>query len=317
MATRRTLRRATSGVAVLSAGLMLAACGSDDDSSSSSGSDGEVSGELRTFTYADTVHETKLANFKKNNPDVEVRTATFESNDEAAAKIKAGFKADVVEVCLDEQGPLIDAGMLQPIDTSRLENWDDLDPTFRDAAGVAAIDGEVSMVPTQAGAVGIIYDKDEFPDGVDSWATLFDSEYDGRAAMDGGYWLTPFAIKAMANGNTDPMNLDDDEVARDPGRADRSARRPLPGVRSVGRRHGQPVQVRRDRDLRRRPFHRRRHRQGWRKRRLGSARRRRAVVGVWPEHRRGRRRTSTPPTPSSMTTHLLRRRQRSATTASW
>ena len=63
-------------------------------------------------------HETKLANFKKNNPDVEVRTATFESNDEAAAKIKAGFKADVVEVCLDEQGPLIDAGMLQPIDTS-------------------------------------------------------------------------------------------------------------------------------------------------------------------------------------------------------
>lgn len=211
MATRRTLERASSGVAVLSVGLMLAACGSDD--SSSSGSDGEVSGELRTFTYADTVHETKLANFKKDYPDVDIRTATFESNDEAAAKIKAGFKADVVEVCLDEQGPLIDAGMLQPIDTSRLENWDDLDPTFRDAAGVAAIDGKVSMVPTQAGAVGIIYDKDEFPDGVTSWDTLFDSEYDGRAAMDGGYWLTPFAIKAMANGSTDPMVIDDDELA--------------------------------------------------------------------------------------------------------
>ena len=97
-----------------------------------------VSGELRTFTYSDTVHESKLVNFKKNYPDVEVRTATFESNDEAAAKIKAGFRTDVIEVCLDEQGPLVDAGMLAPIDMSRLENWDDLDPTFRDAAGVAS-----------------------------------------------------------------------------------------------------------------------------------------------------------------------------------
>jgi len=207
----RTFRGVTTGVAALSAGLMLAACGSGDDSGGDSGEG--VSGELRTFTYADTVHESKMQNFYEANPDLEVRSATFESNDEAAAKIKAGFKTDVIEVCLDEQGPLIDAGMFQPIDTSRLENWDDLDPTFRDAAGVAAIDGEVSMVPTQAGAIGIIYDKDEFPDGVDSWNTLLDPEYDDRAALDGGYWLTPFAIVALANGNTDPMNLSDEEVA--------------------------------------------------------------------------------------------------------
>jgi len=118
----------------------------------------------------------------------------------------------VIEVCLDEQGPLVDAGMLAPIDTSRLEHWDDLDPTFRDAAGVAAIDGQVSMVPTQAGAVGLIYDKDEFPDGVDSWADLFDPAYAGRVALDGGYWLPPFAIMALANGSTDPMNLDDEQL---------------------------------------------------------------------------------------------------------
>jgi spermidine/putrescine-binding protein len=207
----RTFRRATTAVALLSAGLMLAACGSDGGSDTN-GKDGAVSGELRTFTYSDTVHESKLVNFKEKYPDVEVRTATFESNDEAAAKIKAGFRADVIEVCLDEQGPLVDAGMLAPLDVSRLENWDDLDPTFRDAAGVAT-EGEVTMVPTQAGAVGLIYDKNEFPDGVDSWADLFDPEYAGRVALDGGYWLTPFAIVALANGDTDPMNQSDDEVA--------------------------------------------------------------------------------------------------------
>ena len=232
-----------------------------------------------------------MGNFTEAYPDVEVRTATFESNDEAAAKIKAGFRADVIEVCLDEQGPLVEAGMLAPIDTSRLENWDDLDPTFRDAAGVASGEsGDVTMVPTQAGAVGLIYDKDEFPDGVDSWADLFDPEYAGRVAMDGGYWLTPFAIMALANGSTDPMTMDDDEVAELRDAADRPARRrALPGLRPFGRRHGQHVQVRRDRHLRRRAGDVAGHHQGWRQRRLGRPRGRRAVVGVRPEHQLGRR----------------------------
>jgi spermidine/putrescine-binding protein len=211
-AITRTMRRAPVGVAVLTVGVLtLAACGSDDEPDPGS-TDGAVSGELRTFTYSDTVADDKMELFRDAYPDVEVRTATFESNDEAAAKIKAGFRTDVVEVCLDEQGPLVEAGMLAPIDTSRLEHWDDLDPTFRDAAGVTT-EGDVTMVPTQAGAVGIIYDKDEFPDGVDSWSTLFDPAYSGRTAMDGGYWLTPFAIMALASGNDDPMNLDDDQVA--------------------------------------------------------------------------------------------------------
>jgi spermidine/putrescine transport system substrate-binding protein len=214
--TNQTLRRVAAGAAVLSAGLALAACGSDDDGGGSSGggggTEGEVSGELRTFTYSDTVHESKLVNFKEKYPDVEVRTATFESNDEAAAKIKAGFRADVIELCLDEQGPLVDAGMLAPLDVSRLENWDDLDPTFRDAAGVATEGGDVTMVPTQAGAVGLIYDKDEFPDGVDSWSALFEDDVAGRVALDGGYWLPPFAILALVEGSTDPMTQTDEEI---------------------------------------------------------------------------------------------------------
>ena len=209
--TNWTLARNRAGIALVSvAGLTLAACGSDDGGGAA-GTDGVVSGELRTFTYADTVHESKIVNFVKEYPDVKLRTATFESNDEAAAKIKAGFKTDVIEVCLDEQGPLVEAGMLAPIDTSKLDHWDDLDPTFRDAAGVTN-GGDVTMIPTQAGAVGLIYDKDEFPDGVDSWTTLFDPEYAGRVALDGGYWLTPFAIMALANGSTDPMVQDDEEV---------------------------------------------------------------------------------------------------------
>jgi spermidine/putrescine transport system substrate-binding protein len=206
--TIRTLRLATAGVAVLSLG--LAACGSDGGSDSG-GKGGAPSGTLHTFTYSDTVADSKIAHFKKAYPDIKLETATFESNDEAAAKIRAGFRADVIELCLDEQGPLVEAGMLAPIDTSRLTHWDDLDPTFRDATGVSN-NGEVTMVPEEAGAVGLIYNREAFPNGVDSWADLFDPQYKGQVAMDGGYWLPPIAEWALANGSTDPMNLDDDQV---------------------------------------------------------------------------------------------------------
>ena len=319
MTTKRQVRRALASVAILSVSAALAACGSDGGSGSDgSGSDGEVSGELRTFTYSDTVHESKLVNFKKNYPDVEVRTATFESNDEAAAKIKAGFRSDIIEVCLDEQGPLVDAGMLAPIDITKLENWDDLDPTFRDAAGVASGEsGDITMVPTQAGAVGLIYDMEEFPDGVDSWADLFDPAYAGRVALDGGYWLTPFAIMALANGSTDPMTQDDEEVAE--------SRDALIDLRDAG--HFRAF-ARSDADMGNMfksgeivisdggRGHRAGHRQGWRQRRLGGSRGGRPLLGVRAEHQLARRRTSTRRTPSSTTTPRPRRRRSSATTAS-
>jgi spermidine/putrescine transport system substrate-binding protein len=70
------------------------------------------------------------------------------------------------------------------------------------------------MVPLEAGAQGLIYDKATVPDGVDSFATLFDPKYAGRVALDGGYWLTPLAITALAHGNPSPMTMTDDQVTQ-------------------------------------------------------------------------------------------------------
>ena len=48
------------------------------------------------------------------NPDLKIETATFDSNEEAAAKLAGGFEADVVEICADEMTPLLDAGPAAP-----------------------------------------------------------------------------------------------------------------------------------------------------------------------------------------------------------
>ena len=158
-----------------------------------------ISGTLRTFTYDDTVDPKTLDPFKAKYPDLDVETATFDSDEEAAAKIRGGFSTDITG-----------AGLLAPIDTGRVTAWDDLDPTFRDAPGVS-VDGDVIMVPLDAGPQGIIYDKASFPNGVDSYQALFDPQYAGRVALDSN-WLTAFAETALAMGITDPMHMSDEQV---------------------------------------------------------------------------------------------------------
>lgn len=186
--------------------LLLAGCGGGGDKSEG----GADSGEVRTFTYEDTVDPELLGPFEEAHPNLKVRTATFESLDEAAAKLTSGFSTDVIEVCLDEASPLTEADLLAEIDTSRLSNWDSLDPTFRDANGVT-VDGRVIMVPVSAGPHGIIYSPSAFPEGVDSYTALFDPANKGRVALDGG-WLTALADAALATGITDPISMSDEQV---------------------------------------------------------------------------------------------------------
>lgn len=198
--------RGTRMAVCASATLMVAACGGG------AGENSADKGELRTFTYADTVDAEILDPFKTEHPELDVRTATFESLDEAAAKLTSGFSTDVIEVCLDEASPLLEKNLLAPIDTAKLSNWSDISPTFRDAEGVT-VDGKVIMVPTSAGPHGIIYSTKDFPSGVDSYTALFDPANKGRVALDGG-WLTALADAALASGITDPTAMTDAQVGQ-------------------------------------------------------------------------------------------------------
>jgi spermidine/putrescine transport system substrate-binding protein len=172
--------------------------------------DAPVTGTLRTITYSDAACDIILDPFRKANPDLELKTATFDSVQEGAAKLAGGFEADVVHVCSDEYQPLVTRGLLRPIDPDAIEGWDQL--SFRDNEGVANADGTVNFVPVAAGPQGLLYNTEEVVPAPDSWADLFDPKYAGRVSMDGGTWLTPIAEAAMALGIEDPMNLTDEQV---------------------------------------------------------------------------------------------------------
>ena len=171
-----------------------------------------LSGELTFFAYEDAFEPELLDPFQEANPDVTVTTAAFSNADETIAKLQSGFQADVVNVCVEDTERMVASGLLQPIDTSRLPNWERMFPAFTDLEGVS-VDGQVYLVPMVGGTSGIMYNADEVPGGVTSYADALSEQYAGRIGLDDDP-LTGVAIAAMALGIEDPLDLDENELAQ-------------------------------------------------------------------------------------------------------
>ncbi len=169
-----------------------------------------ATGTLKFFAYGDTIVDPMLDPFRKANPDLDLKTASFNSNKAAAAKLAGGFEADVVEVCTDEMTPLTVRGLLRPLDAKAVPEFNNL--AFSDAPQVRDADGNVLFVPASAGPQGLIVNTDQVdPANIDSYANLFDPQYAGNVALEATP-LTAIGGTAMAMGMDDPMNLSDAQV---------------------------------------------------------------------------------------------------------
>jgi len=216
LSPRTTSWRAVGALTSLCLLLALSACGGSGGTTETATApkdlDSPATGELRVFAYEDSVTPEMMDPFREQNPDLEIKTATFDSNSEAAAKLAGGFQADVVEVCLDEAEPLLRRNLLRPLDTSGITEWNRI--AFHDSPGVRQ-DGGAIMVPLSAGPHGVIYNTEEVDGaGIGSYADLFDPRFKGRTAIEGDYALPPIAVTALAIGIEDPMNMDEEELAR-------------------------------------------------------------------------------------------------------
>ena len=193
---------------------VLAGCGSDSGETSVAPApndpDAPATGTLRFFAYGDSLTEELLNPFREQNPDVDLQTASFNSNKAAAAKLAGGFEADVVEVCADEMEPLLIRGLIRPLDPAAIDGFDSLELSGSDEIRNEA--GDVLFVPISAGPHGLVVNTDEVDaEAIDSYQDLFDPAYAGRAAMESTP-LTAIGVTALALGMDDPMNLTPDEI---------------------------------------------------------------------------------------------------------
>ena len=128
--------------------------------------------------------------------------SVFGASEEALTKMRGGFVVDVAHPCNSGMPRWASTGLFQPIDTSRVEGFENVIPSLVDLPGNAADGGKLWMVPFDWGQTSITYRTDLYElEGEESWDMLWNAKYAnqlGSLGSGGDAWWCG-AIKSGVN----------------------------------------------------------------------------------------------------------------------
>lgn len=134
----------------------------------------------------------------------------FGSQEEAFTKLQSGFTADLAHPCTDAVRKWVAADLIQPLDPSKLDNWDAMLPEIKNVDGVM-IDGNLYMMPFEWGNTGLIYRTDKITDADISLQLLSNPAYAGKVSMPDAA-SSAYALASLATGNgADYTKLSDEQ----------------------------------------------------------------------------------------------------------
>jgi spermidine/putrescine-binding protein len=134
----------------------------------------------------------------------------FGETEEGLQKLRGGFTADVAHPCTSTVGRWNDAGVLRPVDVSKVEQWKEVFPSFRVIPGVL-IGDQIFNVPFDWGNESVLYRKDLVDASTNSIALMTDEKYQGKLAMyDSGESMA--ALAGTLSGAKDPFAMTDAEI---------------------------------------------------------------------------------------------------------
>lgn len=133
----------------------------------------------------------------------------FGDEDEAFQKVTSGFQADVTHICAGSITRWVEAGILQPWDTTRLPEFANLDPAVM--IGATGADGSVYFIPTDWGSTAIAYNPDEITaEQVASLNVFLDPALAGRISVPDNVDDT-WALAYLATGVTDRASATEEQ----------------------------------------------------------------------------------------------------------
>ncbi len=147
--------------------------------------------------------------FAEQHPNVEVDFSFFAENPEALTKVQSGFEADLVHPCSSYWRLFVDAGLMQPIDTTRLKNWSGV---IERLAQEGAFDGKQYFIPWDWGYEAILIRTDKVPNPPQAWADLWKPEYGGHLALQDAGEVNFVTVAHMLG--FDPWNTTDEQTAQ-------------------------------------------------------------------------------------------------------
>lgn len=156
--------------------------------------------------------DSSFADIFEEQTGCSVKATYAGSSDEMFAKFRAGRGRtyDIISASGDITERLYKAGLVRPIDTSRLENYDEIFAPFQGGKW-NTFDGTPYGVTFAWGPNVLVYNTDEVSPAPKSWDVLFDPAYAGKISLPDN----PMTIADVALwlGKPDPYNLSDEDLA--------------------------------------------------------------------------------------------------------
>jgi spermidine/putrescine transport system substrate-binding protein len=138
--------------------------------------------------------------------------AFFGDEDEAFEKLRAGFKADLAHPCSQSVVKWREAGLLEPLDTSKIAGWNDLLPgimAMKDLATTA--DGKAWFMPWDWGNTALTFNTDKIDEkDVHSLKAFADPKFAGRVSI-GDNVDDAYALASLAIGLKDWTKMTDEQ----------------------------------------------------------------------------------------------------------
>lgn len=135
---------------------------------------------VNVFIWSAYLPDEVIAEFT-HRTGIRVRYDTYDSNEALLEKLQSGVADYDIVVPSDYMVKILAAeGLIQELDHERIPTWTNLNPKFLNKD----FDPENTYsMPYFWGTTGIGFNRQKFPDGVDSWAVLFDPANAGRILM--------------------------------------------------------------------------------------------------------------------------------------
>jgi spermidine/putrescine transport system substrate-binding protein len=205
---------------------VLAACKKAETSGAVTGTSGEPvvhppieqePGNLQVFDWSGYGDGTYYPTLEREGlwqqyTDATGDTPTFilyENDDAAYTKVVAGARYDISHPYTYKYQDWVDLGVLQPWDTSLIENFPALNPKL-EASGV--IDGQQYFIPVDWGFIAPIVNLDHVDVQEETFGILFDDRYGGKIS-----WVDTSNMMYIAGiflQVSDPFDMTDEELVQ-------------------------------------------------------------------------------------------------------
>src|SRR5216684_588006 len=139
------------------------------------------------------------------------------TSDELVAKLRGGSASnyDVISPSSDVATSIVRAGLVAPLDLSKLPTYSQLSAKLRDLP-LAKANGQVYGVPFMWGPNPLLYDTSVFPQPPDSWTIFWDPKYKGKISVWDDLSSIYMAAQILGYDKPDPSqlyNLTDEQLA--------------------------------------------------------------------------------------------------------